>query len=111
MGSAFGSFMNVVIDRAPARQSIVRPGSRCPSCRTSLKPLDLVPVASYLWLRGKCRHCGARIPVRLLLVETGAGLAFLLAYLVSGLDLGLLLLLGAAGVLATAGIAVALRGR
>jgi leader peptidase (prepilin peptidase)/N-methyltransferase len=98
LGSAFGSFLNLVVDRLPARQSIIRPGSRCPACGAALRPLDLVPVASYLWLRGKCRYCSARIPLRLLLVELATGLAFLAVYVRFDVSAGLLVLasLGAA---------------
>lgn len=81
MGLAVGSFINVVADRVPAGQSIVRPRSRCPSCSTELRTRDLIPVLSYLWLRGRCRYCRARIPLRILIVESVTGLAFLLAYL------------------------------
>lgn len=76
MGAAIGSFLNVVIDRAPARASLLHPGSHCPHCGRALAPLDMVPVVSYLALRGRCRTCGARIPVRVLLVELGVGLLF-----------------------------------
>ncbi len=64
-----GSFLNVVIYRLPAGQSIVRPGSRCGSCATPIAWYDNVPVLSYLLLRGRCRHCGARFSVRYPLVE------------------------------------------
>lgn len=84
MGTAMGSFINVVVDRVPAGQSIVRPRSRCPSCSTELRTFDLIPVLSYLWLRGKCRYCSAAIPVRVLLVEAVTGAAFLGAYLSLG---------------------------
>lgn len=111
MGSAFGSFVNVVIDRVPARQSIIRPGSRCASCGVPLGAVDLVPVASYLWLRGRCRHCHARIPVRLMTVELAAGLVFLGLYLWSGLNPGLFALAGVAVVLALVGAAAVARRR
>ena len=111
MGSAFGSFLNVVIDRVPSGQSIVRPPSRCPSCGTQLRPLDLVPVASYLWLRGRCRYCRTSIPVRLMLVELAAGLAFLGVYLWSGLNPGWLALAGTAAVLLATGVASVARRR
>jgi leader peptidase (prepilin peptidase)/N-methyltransferase len=51
-----------------------------------LKPLDLMPVLSYLWLRGKCRYCGAHIPGRLVVVEAVAGALFLAVYLQFGLS-------------------------
>ena len=79
IGTAVGSFVNVVADRLPAGQSLVRPGSHCPVCDTHLRAFDLVPVLSYAWLRARCRYCGAAIPRRLPLVEAGTGLLFALA--------------------------------
>lgn len=111
LGSAFGSFLNVVIDRIPARQSIIRPGSLCPACGTPLRPLDLIPVVSYLWLRGKCRYCQAPIPLRLFVVELATGLAFLGVYLRFGVNPALLMLASIAGALIVLGIArIARRG-
>jgi leader peptidase (prepilin peptidase)/N-methyltransferase len=84
LGLAVGSFLNVVISRVPAGESIVRPGSRCRACRTPVRSRDNVPVISWLVLRGRCRACGWRIPVRYPLVELGTGLLFaVLASLVS----------------------------
>jgi leader peptidase (prepilin peptidase) / N-methyltransferase len=79
LGLAVGSFLNLCIDRLPQGKSIVRPGSHCDNCNQSLKAVDLVPVFSYLWLRGRCRYCGARIPLRSPIVEfaTAAIFAFL----------------------------------
>lgn len=64
-----GSFLTVVADRVPAGRSVVRPGSACGSCGMELKARDLVPVFSWLALRGKCRGCGARIGPAALLIE------------------------------------------
>ncbi len=79
-GLAAGSFLNVCIDRLPAGQSILRPRSHCPGCKTTLAARDMVPVLSYLLLWGGCRYCSAPIPKRVLLVEAGTGLLFLLAW-------------------------------
>ena len=68
-GLAVGSFLNVVIYRIPARLSVIRPRSRCPSCATDIAWYDNVPVLSWLILRGSCRHCGVRISPRYALVE------------------------------------------
>lgn len=78
LGLAVGSFLNVCCDRLPLRQSIIRPPSHCGSCLQKLKIRDLVPIFSYLWLRGHCRYCGARIPLRVPLVEVGTALLFAL---------------------------------
>jgi leader peptidase (prepilin peptidase)/N-methyltransferase len=79
LGIVVGSFLNVCIDRLPAGGSLVSPPSRCDSCQRRLTPLDLIPVISYLWLRGRCRYCQAPIPRRVPLVEALSGLYFLLA--------------------------------
>ena len=76
VGIAIGSFLNVCIDRLPEGQSLLRPASHCPACQRRLAAKDLIPVLSYLWLRGRCRYCRAPIPQRLLWVELGTGLMF-----------------------------------
>jgi leader peptidase (prepilin peptidase) / N-methyltransferase len=76
-GLAIGSFLNVCIDRLPARKSLAYPPSHCDACQKPLSPLDNIPLISYLYLRGRCRYCGARIPRRVLLVEALTGLIFL----------------------------------
>jgi leader peptidase (prepilin peptidase)/N-methyltransferase len=68
-GAVIGSFLNVVAYRLPRKESLVHPGSRCPHCETPIKPYDNVPVLGWLWLRGRCRACGARISWRYPLVE------------------------------------------
>lgn len=69
LGSVIGSFLNVCIYRIPRGLSIVRPSSRCPACEKAIAPYDNVPILSYLLLRGRCRSCGNRIPLRYPLVE------------------------------------------
>lgn len=71
-GLVLGSFLNVCISRLPRGESVVAPPSRCPACRTRLRVTDLVPVLSYLWLRGRCRYCGEGIPGRYPLVEAAS---------------------------------------
>lgn len=80
LGIAIGSFLNVCIDRLPAHQSLVSPPSRCDGCGRRLRLLDLIPIVSYLWLRGRCRYCRAPIPRRVLLVEVLGGAVFFLAF-------------------------------
>jgi len=58
VGAVIGSFLNVCIHRLPRRESIVRPGSRCPQCKTAIAWYDNIPIFSYLWLRGRCRSAG-----------------------------------------------------
>jgi len=85
-GAAFGSFLNVCIDRLPAGKSILRPPSHCDSCQHRLSPADLVPLFSYLWLRRRCRYCGAPIPWRPFWVELGTALLFALSCWFFGLS-------------------------
>ena len=86
LGLAVGSFLNVLIDRLPSRKSLIHPSSHCDACGHKLSFYDLVPVLSYLILRGRCRYCQAHIPLRVLLVEVGSGLIFFLSYLRFGLS-------------------------
>jgi leader peptidase (prepilin peptidase)/N-methyltransferase len=69
LGLAIGSFLNVVIYRVPRKESIVRPRSACPTCRTPIADRDNIPVVSWVILRGRCRHCQAAISVRYPVVE------------------------------------------
>lgn len=73
-GSFIGSFLNVVIDRLSTGRSIVFGRSYCEHCKKKLAPQDLIPIASYLLLKGKCRYCKSKIPFRLLVMEGLAGL-------------------------------------
>ena len=73
-GAVVGSFLNVVIGRLPAGESLVHPPSRCPKCATPIAPYDNIPVLAWLWLRGKCRACGQPISARYPLVELLVGL-------------------------------------
>jgi leader peptidase (prepilin peptidase)/N-methyltransferase len=68
-GLIFGSFFNVVAYRLPRHESLVTPGSHCPSCGCAIKPYDNLPVLGWLLLRGRCRNCKAKISARYPLVE------------------------------------------
>jgi leader peptidase (prepilin peptidase)/N-methyltransferase len=76
LGLLVGSFLNVVIARVPARESVVRPRSRCPACGTQLAARDNVPLVSWLVLRGRCRTCSAPISPRYPLVEALTAVLF-----------------------------------
>lgn len=91
LGAIVGSFLNVVIHRLPRDESLVSPGSRCPSCGKPIAPYDNVPVISWLLLRGHCRHCGARISPRYPAVELLTAAAFAGVVAVRGFDDGLVL--------------------
>lgn len=73
LGACIGSFLNVCIYRIPASLSIVHPGSSCPGCKTMIAFYDNIPILSYLWLRGRCRHCNTHIAVRYPFVELLGG--------------------------------------
>lgn len=75
-GALIGSFLNVVVYRVPRRLSLVHPGSACPRCGASIRPIDNIPVLSWVLLLGKCRDCGTAISPRYPLVEVGTALAF-----------------------------------
>jgi leader peptidase (prepilin peptidase)/N-methyltransferase len=78
MGVIIGSFLTVVVDRVPRGASIVTPGSACGSCGLQLGVLDLVPVLSWLALRGKCRRCKAPIGIEPIIVELATASLFVL---------------------------------
>lgn len=79
LGAAVGSFLNVVIHRLPLGESVVKPRSRCPSCRATIAWYDNLPIVSWLALRGRCRHCAAEISPRYPFVELATtSIAFVL---------------------------------
>ena len=90
-GAVLGSFLNVVIHRVPLGESLVAPGSHCPSCGTPLAPYDNVPLLSWLVLRGRCRHCRAPISPRYPVVELLTAVAFAAVVATRGFDDDLLL--------------------
>ena len=79
-GSVIGSFLNVVIYRWPRQESIAYPPSHCEACQHKLAAKDLIPVFSYLRLRGRCRYCPASIPRKLLWVELVTAVIFALLF-------------------------------
>lgn len=78
LGLVIGSFLTVVVDRVPDGRSIIRPGSECAECGHRLGPADLIPVASWLRSRGRCRHCGVEIGSEPLLIEIATAVVFAL---------------------------------
>ena len=85
VGASVGSFLNVVIARLPAGESLLRPRSRCPGCLTPIAWYDNVPVLSWLVLRGRCRACRAPISIRYPVVEVLGAAAALGAWARHGL--------------------------
>lgn len=89
-GITIGSFLNVCILRLPRGESLVKSNSHCMTCGTEIKRYDLIPVFSWLILRGKCRACGAKISPRYMLVELLTGILFVGVFLrYSFFDLGM----------------------
>jgi leader peptidase (prepilin peptidase)/N-methyltransferase len=84
LGSIVGSFLNVCIHRLPLEQSVVSPPSHCPHCKYSIPFYLNIPLVTWVYLRGKCRNCGARISVRYFLVELLTALTFLGCWLYFG---------------------------
>ncbi len=80
-GCIVGSFLNVCIHRMPREESLMHPPSHCPHCRYAIPWYLNVPLVTWLWLRGKCANCKARISVRYFLVELLTGIAFLACWL------------------------------
>lgn len=93
LGLACGSFANVVIYRAPRGQSVVSPPSACPKCNARIRARHNIPVVSWLWLRGSCADCGARIPMQYPLIEALTALLFAVVAMVTGWSWELALLL------------------
>ena len=90
LGLAFGSFLNVCIYRLPLGLGVVRARSACPRCKQPIAFYDNLPLLSWLFLRGRCRHCKDRISVRYLLIELMTGALFLGCYAYAGLTLAAL---------------------
>lgn len=84
-GLIIGSFLNVVIYRIPRKLSLVRPGSHCPECKEKIKFYDNIPLLSYLVLKGRCRYCSARIPIKYPLIEIATAVFFIANYVFFGL--------------------------
>lgn len=84
LGTIVGSFLNVCIYRLPLGQSVISPPSHCPHCKYSIPWYLNVPLVTWLYLRGKCRNCGAPISARYFLVELLTGFVFLACWLFFG---------------------------
>ena len=78
IGTLFGSFSTLAVYRLPLHKDITHERSFCPNCEHKLSFLDMIPVLSYIFLRGKCRYCGKKIRIRYLLLEVFTGIVFLL---------------------------------
>lgn len=87
VGACVGSFLNVCIARWPRELSVVRPGSRCPSCGHRLSWYENIPLASWLALRGRCRCCREPISIQYPAVELAVAVGWLAAFWYFGVGL------------------------
>ncbi len=84
IGSIIGSFLNVCICRIPRNESIAYPPSHCTNCGMRIKWYDLLPVVSFINLRGRCRNCKSKISIRYPLIEILTGAIFVSLYIKYG---------------------------
>lgn len=78
MGSVFGSFLTLATYRIPLNQDITHKHSYCPKCNHKLGFLDMIPILSYLFIKGRCRYCKSKISPRYFIIEILCGIAFVL---------------------------------
>ena len=86
IGITFGSFYTLAVYRIPKGEDITHKHSYCPNCNHKLGTLDLIPVFSYIFLRGKCRYCKQKIRPRYLILEILSGLVFVLVAIIFELN-------------------------
>jgi len=86
MGAFIGSFASLAVYRIPIKEDILIKHSYCPNCNERLVLKDLIPIFSYIFLRGKCSHCGEKIRLRYLILEIISGILFLLFFLSFNID-------------------------
>lgn len=90
-GIVIGSFLNVCIYRIPKKEDIVKVRSHCMSCGYQLKWYDLVPLISYIFLRGRCRKCKVKLSAQYPLVEAANGILYVVIVLINGVNVESLL--------------------
>lgn len=89
IGITFGSFFTLAVYRIPLHQNITTKRSYCPNCNHKLSFFDMIPVFSYIFLRGKCRYCHKKIRIRYLLLEILSGVVFVLFAVSIKLDISI----------------------
>ena len=87
LGLIVGSFSNVCISRIPRNESIIYPASHCPKCGSPIKPVDNIPLLSYILLKGRCRHCKSKISIQYPVVEFLTAIMYLIVYFIYGLSI------------------------
>jgi leader peptidase (prepilin peptidase) / N-methyltransferase len=80
-GTDIGSFLNVLIDRLPINKSPWQGRSKCDYCKKTLSPIDLIPIISFLFLKGKCRYCHKKLSVQYPFIECLTGSMFVLVFI------------------------------
>ena len=90
MGSVFGSFLTLATYRIPLDQDITHKHSYCPKCNHKLNFLDMIPILSYVFLKGKCRYCKAKIGPRYFIIEILCGISFILLALMLRININTL---------------------
>ena len=93
-GTYFGSFFTVVGLRLPKHLNFINSRSHCDNCKHTLSMLDMVPILSYVFLKGKCRYCGTKISPTSTYMELFCGILFALSYFAFGFSYELLIALG-----------------
>lgn len=86
LGICIGSFLNVVIIRLPRGESLVKRSSHCMTCGTKIRPIDMIPVFSWIFLRGRCHSCGEKISPRYPVVEALNGFLYVLTFWVMDIN-------------------------
>lgn len=86
-GACFGSFISMASYRLPKREDILFKKSYCPICNTALKLKSLIPIFSWIFQKGKCSMCGAKISIRYPLIEIMTAIFFVLSYFKFGFSL------------------------
>jgi len=81
IGVLLGSFFTLAIYRLPLKQDITHTRSYCPNCNHKLNFWDLIPILSYIFLRGKCKYCNNKISPRYIIIEAISGLVYLLFFM------------------------------
>ena len=87
IGTVFGSFFTLAVYRIPRKENIIYKHSYCPNCNHKLGFFDMIPILSFLMLKGKCRYCGKKIRIRYFCLELLSGIVFLLLYLALNINL------------------------
>lgn len=98
IGASIFSFLNVVIYRLPRKKQFTLGKSMCTSCGHELSMKDMIPIFSWVSLRGKCRYCGSKVSSRYTIVESIGGISAVVCTLVFGINLWALLAFAVSGV-------------